>query len=133
MRSEFLEYAEFNEPTEAFYEGLVDEAQWPAAVAVKKEKGKGPGAGRGKKGDVSAGGGGADSEDAKTGAAKDALGTVVLPPVGGGGKGEVFTRQLEQEIVNMLRKAEKEVEDEIEAVVKDRKRLAEELAVVRAG
>ena len=105
VRSEFLEYAEFNEPTEAFYDALTDEAQW----GVKREKGKG----RGKRAD---------------GVSDVGEGTVVLQE---GGRG--FGRLLEQEIVDMLRKAEKEVEAEIEAVAGQRRRLAGEMREVRGN
>lgn len=102
VRSEFLDYVEFNEPTETLYEALTDEGQWPTN---KKSRGKG-------KGKRTVEGDGGD-------------GTVELPDMSTAGN--EFSKQLEQQILGVLGRAGKEVEEEIEAIVKSRKELEREL------
>jgi len=109
VRSEFLDWVEFNEPTEGLFEALTEETQW----AVPKGAGKG----KNKRGSTIGSAGVGIGE-----------GTVELADVTS--EDTPFSKQLESQILAVLRKAEKDVDVELEVVKKDRARIAEELTQV---
>jgi len=85
VRSEFLEYIEFNEPTEALWEALTDEGQFPAA----KKGGRGKGKGKLKEED-------------------HGEGTVELPE--SATRTNPFSKDLETQVLDSLKKAEAQVQ-----------------------
>jgi YEATS domain-containing protein 4 len=116
VRSEFLEYVEFNEPTEAAWEALTDaEGQWPRIPPSK---------GKGKNKAVHLYAGGTTGGIMGEGSVDLADRTTEENP---------FSKQLEQQILAVLRKAEKDVEAELEETKKERARIAGELVEVRTG
>lgn len=110
VRSEFLDWVEFNEPTEGLFEALTEESQW---AAPKGASGKG----KSKRGSTIGSAGVGIGE-----------GTVELADVTS--EETPFSKQLENQILAVLRKAEKDVDVELEVVKKDRARIAEELTQV---
>lgn len=94
MRSEFLDYIEFNEPTETLFESLTDEVQFPGAAGAKKAKGKGKAA-------AAAAAGRGDDE---AGIQLPEASTASNP----------FSRETEAQILESLRKAEAEIEVQLQ-------------------
>lgn len=85
VRSEFLEYIEFNEPTEALWDALTDEGQFPAM----KKSGRGKGKGKLKEED-------------------SGEGTVELPE--SATRTNPFSKDLENQVLESLKKAEAQVQ-----------------------
>lgn len=82
VRSEFLEYIEFNEPTEALWEALTDEGQFPTKKGSSRGKGK------------------LREEEGE--------GTVELPS--SASRTNPFSKDLEGQVLDSLKKAEAQVE-----------------------
>ena len=111
VRSEFLEYVEFNEPTEGLWEVLTDGEQWPKAGAR---------GGKGKNKRVSGAGLGVEGE-----------GSVEL--VEKTTKENPFSKQLEQQILAVLRKAEKDIDDELVATTKEREGIQNQMKALHSS
>ena len=111
VRSEFLEYVEFNEPMEGLWEVLTDEGQWPKAGAR---------GGKGKNKRVSGAGLGVDGE-----------GSVEL--VEKTTKENPFSRQLEQQILAVLRKAEKDIDEELVSTTKEREGIQGQMKALQSS
>lgn len=101
VRSEFLEYIEFNEPTEALWEALTDEGQFP----TKKGRGKGK----------------LKEEEGE--------GTVELPEPST--TKSPFSKELEREVLASLDKAEKQVATLLEEEKKREKEANKQLLELR--
>lgn len=112
VRSEYLEVIEFNEPTEVFYDMLTSNDQW--GTTGKKSAGKGRGKGK---------------RESTSGADGATEGSVELMETTT--PNNAFSKQLEQQILDMLRKAEKEVDAELATVLKDRQDIEKELKEVK--
>ncbi len=112
VRSEFFDIVEFNEPTEACWDALTDPDQWPSP---RKGRGKG-------KGKIL--GGGLNME-------RVGEGTVALPEIGS--NGNIYSLELEQQIVDKLRKAEAEIEKLLAVEIQKGKDVHEKSMELRQG
>lgn len=109
VRSEFLEYVEFNEPTEALWETLTDEGQFTTATTTTKKTGKGKGKLRDDEGE----------------------GTVELPA--SATRGNPFSKELEAQVLASLRRAEEQIEVLLKEEAKREKEAHAELMELRGG
>ncbi|KAF1988721.1 yeats-domain-containing protein [Aulographum hederae CBS 113979] len=104
--SRIVEYIEFNEPTEILWEKLTGDEQWMTG----KAKGKGKG------GRMSLGSG---TFGAKGGGGNDP--SLELPEAG-----DLYSKSAEDAMLQFLAKVSKQVDDQKEAVTKERAQIAEE-------
>lgn len=105
VRSEFLEYIEFNEPTEALWDALTDEGQF-----ATKKSGRGKGKGKLKEED-------------------DREGTVELPE--SATRTNPFSKDLETQVLDSLKKAEVQVQALLEEERKREKEAHTQLLELR--
>jgi YEATS domain-containing protein 4 len=107
VRSEIVEFVEFNEPTEALWDALTSDAQWDYL-------GGGRGAGKGKARGVPA-----------------ELRTVALPEKAP--EGSLYSRDMEDALLTVLKSAMKKCEDMSEEAARKSKEVNEQLAKVKEG
>jgi YEATS domain-containing protein 4 len=108
VRSEIVEFVEFNEPTEALWDALTSDAQWDYL-------GRG-GAGKGK---------------SRPGTVPAELRTVALPEKAP--EGSLYTRDTEDALLTVLKTAMKKCEDMSDEAARKSKEVNEQLAKVKEG
>jgi YEATS domain-containing protein 4 len=114
VRSEIVEFIEFNEPTEALWDALTSEAQWDY-LTPGRGKGKGKGKGRGIATNV-------PSAEQRSVALPDKV-----------PHGSIYSRDTEDALLTVLKNAMKKCEDMSEEAAKKSKEVNEQLAKVKEG
>jgi YEATS domain-containing protein 4 len=110
VRSEFVEFIEFNEPTEGLWDGMTKESQWTVPATPGRGKGKGK---------------------AALQLLPERQRNMELPdkaPLG-----SVYSRETEEALLDVFNKAMKKCEEETVEVLKKSKQINEETNAIKQG